>query len=139
MALGDPHHRLEHAAHGQSDVSGRTAIAAEELVEAAKVDGATLPQRIRRIIVPHLRPTIIVITLLSCFWTFNNFLYVWLTTAGGPGSYTNVIATEIYIKAFIEYQLGYSSAIGMFAAILMAAFGLVYLRVVARREFRDIF
>jgi multiple sugar transport system permease protein len=111
----------------------------EELVEAAKVDGATLPQRIRHIIVPHLRPTIIVITLLSCFWTFNNFLYVWLTTAGGPGSYTNVIATEIYIKAFIEYQLGYSSAIGMFAAILMAAFGLVYLRVVARREFRDIF
>jgi multiple sugar transport system permease protein len=108
-------------------------------VEAAKVDGATLPQRIRHIIVPHLRPTIIVITLLSCFWTFNNFLYVWLTTAGGPGSYTNVIATEIYIKAFIEYQLGYSSAIGMFAAILMAAFGLVYLRVVARREFRDIF
>jgi multiple sugar transport system permease protein len=110
----------------------------EELVEAAKVDGATVPQRIRYIILPHLRPTIIVITLLSCFWTFNNFLYIWLTTAGGPGSYTNVIATDIYIKAFIEYQLGYSSAIGIFAAMLMAAFALVYLRVVARREFQEI-
>ena len=81
---------------------------------------------------------IVVITLLSCFWTFNNFLYIWLTTAGGPGSYTNVIATDIYIKAFIEYQLGYSSAIGVFAAMLMAAFALVYLRVVARREFQEI-
>src|SRR5437867_5199508 len=110
----------------------------EEIVEAAKVDGATVPQRIRYIILPHLRPTIVVITLLSCFWTFNNFLYIWLTTAGGPGSYTNVIATDIYIKAFIEYQLGYSSAIGVFAAILMAAFALVYLRVVARREFQEI-
>jgi len=110
----------------------------EEMVEAAKVDGATAPQRIRYIILPHLRPTIIVITLLSCFWTFNNFLYIWLTTAGGPGSYTNVVATDIYIKAFIEYQLGYSSAIGVFAAILMAAFALVYLRVVARREFQEI-
>ena len=110
----------------------------EEIVEAAKVDGATVPQRIRYIILPHLRPTIVVITLLSCFWTFNNFLYIWLTTAGGPGSYTNVIATDIYIKAFIEYQLGYSSAIGVFAAMLMAAFALVYLRVVARREFQEI-
>ena len=110
----------------------------EEMVEAAKVDGATVPQRIRYIILPHLRPTIVVITLLSCFWTFNNFLYIWLTTAGGPGSYTNVIATDIYIKAFIEYQLGYSSAIGVFAAMLMAAFALVYLRVVARREFQEI-
>ena len=110
----------------------------EEMVEAAKVDGATVPQRVRYIIVPHLRPTIVVITLLSCFWTFNNFLYVWLTTAGGPGNHTNVIATDIYIKAFIEYQLGYSSAIGVFAAMLMAAFALVYLRVVARREFQEI-
>jgi len=110
----------------------------EELIEAAEVDGATAAQRIRFVILPHLRPTIVVITLLSTFWTFNNFLYVWLTTAGGPGSYTNVIATDIYIKAFIEYQLGYSSAIGIFAALLMAAFALVYLRVVARREFREI-
>ena len=110
----------------------------EELIEAAKVDGATGPQRIRYIILPHLRPTMVVITLLSTFWTFNNFLYVWLTTGGGPGSYTNVIATDIYIKAFIEYHLGYSSAIGVFAALLMAAFALVYLRVVARREFQEI-
>ncbi len=107
-------------------------------MEAAKVDGATAIQRIRFIILPHLRPTILVITLLSIFWTFNNFLYVWLTTAGGPGNYTNVIATEIYIQGFINYELGYSSTIGMVAALVMGAFALLYVHLAARREFERI-
>ncbi len=71
---------------------------------------------------------------MSTFWTFNNFVYVWLTTGAGPGLYTNVMATEIYIKAFSDYRLGYSSAAGIVMATIMTVFGLIYLRVVARRE-----
>jgi multiple sugar transport system permease protein len=72
--------------------------------------------------------------LLSTFWTFNNFVYVWLTTGAGPGLFTNVMATEIYIKGFIDGRLGYSAAAGMVMAIIMTAFGLLYLRVIASRE-----
>jgi len=110
----------------------------DDLIEAAEIDGASAIQRIRFIILPHLRPTIIVITLISIFWTFNNFLYVWLTTAGGPGIYTNVIATEIYIQGFINYELGYSSTVGIIAALIMGGFAITYLRLVARREFDQI-
>ena len=88
---------------------------------AAEVDGATRWQLLRYVIIPHLMPAIVVMTLLSTFWTFNNFVYVWLTTAGGPGLYTNVMATDVYIKAFIDGRMGYSSAIGVVMAALMTA------------------
>jgi len=110
-----------------------------ELIEAAEVDGATKWQKLRFVIIPHLRPAIIVMVLMSTFWTFNNFVYVWLTTAAGPGLYTNVMATEVYIKAFIDGRMGYSSAVGIVMASVMVAFGMVYLRFIARREFKEVF
>ena len=92
---------------------------------------------IRHVYLPHLRPAIIVMVLMSTFWTFNNFVYVWLTTGAGPGLYTNVMATEVYIKGFIDGRLGYSSAVGIVMATVMMAFGLIYLRVIAEREFKE--
>ncbi|MBI3516484.1 MAG: sugar ABC transporter permease [Proteobacteria bacterium] len=110
-----------------------------ELVEAAEVDGATRLQVMRYVYIPHLKPAIVVMVLMSTFWTFNNFVYVWLTTGAGPGLYTNVMATEVYIKAFIDGRLGHSSAVGVVMATIMVIFGLIYLRVIARREFKEVF
>lgn len=105
-----------------------------ELIEAAEIDGASRLQILSYIYLPHLKPAIIVMVLMSTFWTFNNFVYVWLTTGAGPGLFTNVMATEIYIKGFIDGRLGYSAAAGMVMATIMTAFGLLYLRVIASRE-----
>ncbi len=110
-----------------------------EIVEAAEIDGASRLNILRYIYLPHLRPAIIVMVLLSTFWTFNNFVYVWLTTGAGPGLYTNVMATEVYIKAFIEGRLGYSSAVGVVMATIMVAFGIIYLRVIAQRQMDEVF
>jgi multiple sugar transport system permease protein len=84
-------------------------------------------------------PAVVVMTLMSTFWTFNNFVYVWLTTGAGPGLYTNVMATEVYLKAFVDGRMGYSSALGVVMAAIMTAFGLLYLRFVVRRELREVF
>jgi multiple sugar transport system permease protein len=78
-----------------------------------------------------------VLTLTSVFWTFNNFVYVWLATGAGPGTFTNVLATEIYIKAFVDFRLGYSSAVGIVMALVMAVFGVIYYRLVAQSELKD--
>jgi multiple sugar transport system permease protein len=106
----------------------------EELNEAAALDGASRWQQFRHITLPFLMPTITVLGLMSVFWTFNNFVYVWLSTGAGPGTFTNVLATEIYIKAFVDFRLGYSSAVGIVMAVVMAVFGVVYYRFVAPRE-----
>ena len=105
----------------------------DELVEAAEIDGASRWQVLRYIYLPHLKPAIVVMAMMSTFWTFNNFIYVWLTTGAGPGTYTNVMATEIYIKGFIDGRLGYSAATGIVMATIMTIFGLVYLRYVAAK------
>ena len=106
----------------------------DELNEAAALDGASRWQQFRYVTLPFLKPTIVVLTLMSVFWTFNNFVYVWLATGAGPGTFTNVLATEIYIKAFVDFRLGYSSAVGIVMALVMAVFGVVYYRLVAPGE-----
>ena len=95
----------------------------EELYEAAAIDGATRPQQFRFVTLPYLFPTLSVLGLMSVIWTFNNFVYVWLATGAGPGTYINVLATEIYIKAFIDLRIAYSSAIGVVMAVILALFG----------------
>lgn len=109
-----------------------------ELLEAAEMDGAKPLNRFFHVTLPHLMPTVTVMGLLLVFWTFNNFVYVWLATGAGPGLFTNVLATEIYIRGFIDFELGFSSAVGMVMAAIMAIFGVFYFRYVALREFREI-
>jgi multiple sugar transport system permease protein len=109
----------------------------DEYYEAAELDGATHWQKFRFVTLPFLMPAMLVLGLMSVFWSFNNFVYVWLATGAGPGTYTNVLATEVYLKAFIDFRLGYSSAIGMVMAVIMGAFGILYLRLVARQQLEE--
>ncbi len=109
----------------------------EDLNEAAAIDGANRWQQFRFITLPYLMPTISVLTLMSIIWTFNNFVYVWLTTGAGPGTYTNVLATEVYIKAFIDLRIGYSAAIGVTMAVVMALFGALYFKYFGLNEMQD--
>ncbi len=109
----------------------------EDLHEAAEIDGATRWQQFRFITLPFLTPTISVLALMSVIWTFNNFVYVWLATSAGPGTYTNVLATEVYIRAFIDLRLGYSAAIGVTMAVVMAVFGALYFRYFGLTEMQD--
>jgi multiple sugar transport system permease protein len=109
----------------------------DELFEAAELDGATRWQQFRHVTLPFLKPALLVLALMSVFWSFNNFVYVWLSTGAGPGTFTNVLATEVYLKAFIDFRLGYSSAIGMIMALVMALFGVFYVRLVTRQKLED--
>ncbi len=106
----------------------------DELYEAAYVDGAGKIYTFTRITIPLLLPTISVTTLLIFIWSFNNFEYVWLTTKGGPGTFTNVLSTAIYLKAFTEYKMGYSSAIGMIMTFIVFIFAFISLKYVIVRR-----
>ena len=119
-----------------SVLAGLQSIPAE-LYESAAVEGATKPQILLHVTLPLLRPVLGIIGLLITIWTFNNFLYVWLSTRGGPGNFTQVLATELYTQAFTNYRLGYGAAIGVFMTGLMVLFSLVYFRTVFRKTVED--
>jgi multiple sugar transport system permease protein len=103
-----------------------------ELREAARIDGASEFQIHLRIILPMLKPVIAVVALLTTIWTFNNFVYVWLATRGGPGDYTQVLATKMYTVSFVDYRVGEGAAIGVLMSLMMFAFALIYLGVLSR-------
>ena len=109
----------------------------EELYESARVEGATSYQVFLRIKLPLLRPVLTIVTLLTVIWTFNNFLYVWLSTGGGPGNFTQVLATEMYKEAFVNYRLGYGATVGIVMVLLMLFFTIGYFKTVFSRNVQE--
>lgn len=108
----------------------------DEQYEAASLDGAGRWTSFRSVTLPNLRPVITVVVLVTVIQTFNNFVYVWLTTGGGPGTFTAVLATELYSTAFFANDLGGASAIGLVMTAIMAVFAIAYMRVTAREDAR---
>lgn len=105
----------------------------QEYYDAARVDGAGDLAAFQYITLPLLAPIIAVVGLLTTIWTFNNFVYVWLGTRGGPGYFTSVLGTQVYLEAFTNYRLGYSAALGMAMTGILVLFAIVYFRTVFRR------
>ncbi len=101
-----------------------------ELYEAARIDGASRWQEFRYITVPGIRPTIVFMLLMVAIWSFLVFDYVWILTQGGPAGASEVMGTLVYKQAFMRFEAGYASAIGLsmsfFAGLVIALF--LYLR-----------
>jgi multiple sugar transport system permease protein len=104
----------------------------DELYEAADLDGASRAQQLRFVTLPFLGPTLSILALMQTIWTFNNFVFVWMLTGAGPGTFTNVLATEIYIKAFVDLRLGYSAAIGVTMAAILGCLGWFWISLARR-------
>lgn len=91
-----------------------------DLVEAARVDGASRWQQFRHITFPLLKPTTFLLIVLNIIYSFEVFDLVFVLTNGGPGYATTVLTVFIYNSAFQTQRVGYASAIGIvFMAIIM--------------------
>lgn len=104
-----------------------------ELFEAALVDGATVLQRFVYITLPTIKPTLIIVTLFACLWSFNIFDTIWLLTGGGPLSYTTTLPIYIYRKAFQQFRFSQGAAASGLMFAMLIWFTLVYLCVVRRK------
>ena len=82
-------------------------------------------------------PVTAVIAMLTTIWTFNNFVYVWLATRGGPGDYTQVLATQMYTTSFVDYRMGEGAAMGVLMSLIMFVFALVYFFLIFRDRRRE--
>jgi multiple sugar transport system permease protein len=106
----------------------------QELYEAAEIDGATVWQRFRYVTLPSLRTVILVVTILSIIWTFNDFSIVWLLTGGGPGHATDVFATYTYKLGFVTSRLGYGQTVSVILAPVLIAIIMILSPLMLRGE-----
>jgi len=118
---------------GISLLAGLQTIPAD-LYEAAEVDGATTWQQFWHITLPSLRTIILVVTILSIIWTFNDFSIVWLLTGGGPGNATDVFATYTYKLGFRASRLGYGETVSVILAPVLIGIILILSPLMLRGE-----
>ena len=103
-----------------------------DLVEAARVDGATESAVFRFVKLPLLRPTFGVVMALALVNSLKAFDLVFAMTNGGPANATQLLATWAYFKAFIYNQFGLGAAIGVLLLLLSLVVVVPYVRWVTR-------
>lgn len=98
-----------------------------ELEEAAMVDGASPLQVYRNIVIPLLKPYLLIVTLLRLIDTFRLFDKVYALTGGGPGTATESLTLIVYRYAFGYHLLGYAAALSLIMLGLISIVILVYM------------
>ena len=90
-----------------------------EVLEAARVDGATETQIFWRVIVPMVSLPISVVAVTLVVNVIKLFDLIYVMTAGGPGTSSRVIAFSMYQEAFPQGRFGYGAAIAMVMLLLL--------------------
>lgn len=104
-------------------LAGLQAISSD-CIEAAKIDGASNFQVIRKITIPLLKPYVFFCTLISLMAAIRVFDEVFVLTSGGPGNETLTSSLYIYQQGFEVFEFGYSSALGLIISFIIMFFSI---------------
>ena len=103
-----------------------------DLLEAARVDGATEVQSFFKIIIPYIQGTILTVTTTTAIGTLKIFDVVWVMTGGQYG--TSVVGTEFYRQFFTNRNFGYGAAIAMVLFVAISPVMVYNLRQLGKQE-----
>lgn len=84
-----------------------------EVIEAARVDGATNRDIVFKIVIPLLKPAIAVAMVFRAILAFKVFDQIFLLTSGGPGTATEVVSLHLYKVFFAQNELGYGATLSL--------------------------
>ena len=97
----------------------------KELYEACDIDGAGFLRKHLTVTVPHIMPTIALVTTISSISAMKIFAEIYVMTKGGPLNSTKTIVYYIYEKAFENLDLGYASAMAVILLGIVMIFSLI--------------
>lgn len=103
-------------------------------VEAAIMDGASFLRVVVSVVVPALRPVMVLTLLLTAIFTFNYFDMIWVTTKGGPLGATHIFPTYIFQTGFGQFNFELAAAYGVFGFGLLLLLLIPYLRHSLKNE-----
>lgn len=101
----------------------------DEVIEAAHVDGAHAPARLFKVILPAIKPTLLITLLLRVIWVFNSADIIYVMTNGGPANSSQTIASYLFTLAYSKHDYSLVCAISVLIMILLALYAIVYLKV----------
>lgn len=101
----------------------------DDVVEAARVDGASRWRIFRSITVPLLRRTIALVVILTTAGSLLAFDQFFVMTRGGPNNETMTVVYAIYRQSFSSFRLGYGAALSVMLAAVLLVISAVQLRL----------
>lgn len=101
--------------------------------EAAQLDGIDRINRLFRIYVPLMSPTLVFLVVINTIYAFfATFPIIDLMTSGGPGGATNILIYKLFIDAFENFNLGFAAAQSLVLFLVVGVLMYVQLRVTDR-------
>lgn len=104
-----------------------------ELIEAAKIDGANAWSRFRRITLPLMRNSILLVMVLNVTSSMLAFDQFFVITQGGPQNSTISAVFSIFLASFTSYRLGYGSALSLVLLVVLVAISSIQLAFLRTR------
>jgi multiple sugar transport system permease protein len=95
--------------------------------EAATVDGATYWQKLFKITIPLVRPSLTVSTVLNIIYVFNSFPIIWTITKGDPANHTDTLVTYLYKLAFYNGKQGEAAAVSVIGFLILLVCASAYM------------
>lgn len=105
--------------------------------EAATVDGATFWQKLFRITLPLVKPSLTVSTVLNIIYVFNSFPIIWTITKGDPANRTDTLVTYLYKLAFYKGKSGEAAAVSVVGFLILCVCASIYMVLSLRGEAKD--
>ncbi len=106
----------------------------ESPVEAATIDGAGPIKIYTRVILPMLKPIILVVFIMSMVNSFKIFDNIWIMTKGGPYRTSETLALTMYTESFVYNRYGSGAAVAVILSLIVSILAIFNLRLISRKE-----
>lgn len=97
----------------------------KDLYEACDIDGASTLKKHLTVTIPHLMPTITMVSTISSIAAMKVFVEIYVMTQGGPLNASKTIVYYIYQRAFENLDLGYASAAGVVLLVIVMTMSII--------------
>ncbi len=108
----------------------------KELYEACDIDGASGIKKHLTVTIPHIMPTIALVSTISAISAMKVFAEIYVMTKGGPLNSSKTIVYYIYERAFENLDLGYASAMAVILLIIVMIFSLINIMCFERNKYQ---
>jgi multiple sugar transport system permease protein len=106
----------------------------EEILDAARVDGAGPLNLFWQVMLPLLRPVAAFIVMIRFMQLFNSFDLVYVLTRGGPGTSSRTLSFNLFQEGLVNYNIGLTAAMTWLIVIIVTVIINIYIWIVFRDQ-----
>jgi multiple sugar transport system permease protein len=106
----------------------------DEPIEAARLEGASYFQILRKVIIPMLSSTTAVVVVMAIINSLNIFDIIWIMTQGGPYRSSATLGVNMYFESFLNFNFGLGAANATVLSIIVMAVSVFYIKVIFKKR-----